>query len=268
MLLCFGLNGCATEMAYVNTQRPAEQVQKDKTDCQSIVDNSDYKDHDLKQKKFNQCMQDKGYNVVSQDQAQKTQGFTEVWINPKADFKAYEAILIKDVDLAQVKIDNTNVPDTKVAEEDINNLGEEMLKRFSQTLDAVIPVIPKGKEVTGKKVLYLSLKLNKISQTDIGANTALQVIGHFTPVPLPSAPQGGFSFAGEISDYATKEKLITISDEVKADKNASLVGTEKFEKWKNAYNVLDYWADHLAALIAKERGQEYKSKLRIKIIGL
>jgi hypothetical protein len=29
---------------------------------------------------------------------------------------------------------------------------------------------------------------------------------------------------------------------------------------------MDYWADHLAALLAKERGQKYKSQLKLKLI--
>jgi len=104
------LSGCATKMAYLNTQKPREEVKKDKADCQAVVDSSDFKNAGLKQKKFNQCMKDKGYNVVSQDKAEKIQGFMEFWIKPGADFKAYEAIFIDKVDLAQVKIKNTNIP--------------------------------------------------------------------------------------------------------------------------------------------------------------
>jgi hypothetical protein len=266
LFLCLGLGGCATETAYMNKEKPIEEVQKDKADCQSLVDGSDYSDADLKKNKFNQCMKDKGYEVTSLDKAQKMQGFAELWVKPGVDFKAYEAILIDRVNLEKVKIDNAHIPDLKVSDEDINNLGEEMFKRFSETLGVVMPVIQDRQEATGKKVLYLNLKLNKISHTNVGANAALQVVGHFTPIPLPSAPQGAFSFSGEISDYSSKEKLITVSDEIKSDKNASLVGTENFEQWKHAYNIMDYWADHLAALLAKERDQEYKSKLGIKLI--
>jgi hypothetical protein len=260
------LSGCATKMAYLNTQKPAEEVKKDKTDCQAVVDSSDFKDADLKQKKFNQCMKDKGYNVVSEDKAEKIQGFKELWVKPGADFKAYEAIFIDKVDLAQVKVKNTNIPGTKVTDQDINNLGVEMLKRFSKTLSVVMPVIPDKEEAAGKKVLYLSLKLNNISQTNVGLNAALEVAGHFTPVPLPGGPEGTFSFQGVIADYSGKEELITISDECKENKNASLAGLESFERWKHAYNIMDYWADHLAALLAKERGQKYKSQLGFKLI--
>lgn len=262
------LSGCATDMAYLNTQKPAEELKKDKAYCQSIVDASDFKDTDLQQRKFNDCMKDKGYNVVSQDQAEKIQGFKELWIKPGADFKAYEAIFIDKVDLSQVKIDNLHIPDTKVTDEDITNLGDEMLNRFSKALSIIMPIITDRGEATGKKVLYMNLRLTKIAQTNVGANTALQIAGHFSPIPLPDAPEGTFSFKAEITDYSDKEKLITISDEVKASKNSSLAGMEKFEKWKQAYNVIDYWADHLAALLAKQRNQEYKSSLRIKLIGL
>ena len=266
LVLTILLSGCATKMAYLNTQKPAEEVQKDKADCQSIVDASDFKEPDLKQKKFDQCMKEKGYNIVSEDQAEKVQGFKELWVKPGADFKAYEAIFIDKVDLAQVKVKNANIPDAKVTDEDINNLGEEMLKRFSKALNDVMPVISDKEEAAGKKVLFISLKLNNISQTNVGLSAALQVAGQFTPIPLPGGPEGTFSFEGITSDFTGKEKLITISDEVKSGKNSSLVGFEKFSHWQKAYNIMDYWADHLAALLAKERGQKYKSKLGIKIL--
>ncbi len=266
LALVMVLSGCATKMAYLNTQKPAEEVQKDKADCQAAVDASDFKDAGLKQKKFNQCMKDKGYNVVSEEKAQKIQGFTELWVKPGADFKAYEAIFIDQVDLSQVKVKNSKIPGTKVTDEDINNLGVEMLKRFSQNLSAIMPVISDKKEAAGKKVLFISLKLNNISQTNVGVNAAREVAGHFSPVPLPGGPEGTFSFTGVIADYSAEEKLITISDECKEGKNASLAGLENFEKWKHAHNVMDYWADHLAALLAKERGQKYKSRLGLKLI--
>jgi len=265
LTLMMFLSGCATKMAYLNTQKPPEEVKKDKADCQSIVDASDLKDPDLKQKKFNQCMKDKGYNVVSEDKAEKIQGFNELWVKPGADFKAYEAIFIDKVDLAQVKVKNTAIPDTKVTDGDINNLGEEMLKRFSNALGDVMYVIPDKAGTVGKKVLYISLKLNNISQTNIGLNAALQVAGHFSPVPLPGGPEGTYSFEGIIFDSSGKEKLITISDECKENKNSSLAGFENFSHWDHAYNIMDYWADHLAALLAKERGQKYQSRLGIKL---
>lgn len=89
--------------------------------------------------------------------------------------------------------------------------------------------------------------------------------GQFSRIPLPGGPEGTFSFEGVIEDFSSKEKLIIISDEVKSGKNSSLAGFEKFSQWQHAYNVMDYWADKLTALLAKERGQEYKSRLRIKL---
>lgn len=266
IIVTFILSGCAAKMAYLNTQKPPEEVKKDKADCQAVVDSSDFKDAGLKQKKFNQCMKDKGYNVVSEDKAEKIQGFAELWIKPGVDFKAYEAIFIDKVDLAQVKLKNTNIPNIKVSDKDINNLGEEMLKRFTKSLSVVMPVISDKEKAIGKKALCISLKLNNISQTNVALNATLEVAGHFSPVPLPGGPEGTYSFEGVIVDYSDKERLIVISDECEESKNASLAGLESFERWKHAYNIMDYWADHLAALLAKERGQKYKSKLGLKII--
>jgi len=261
------MSGCAAKMAYLNTQKPPEEVKKDKADCQAVADSSDFKDADLKQKKFNQCMKDKGYNVVSEDKAKKIQGFGELWIKPQADFKVYEAVYIDRVDLSQLKVD-MHLPGGKANEADINNLGEEMLKRFSKALGLVMPVMPDQKNAIGKKVLYVGLKLNKASRAQTGISTALQVAGHFTPpfTPLPDPPIGTFSFEAVFADYSSRDKLIIVSDECEKDENSSLVGLEKYERWKHAYNIMDYWSDHLAALLAKERGQKYKSRLGIKLV--
>jgi hypothetical protein len=129
-----------------------------------------------------------------------------------------------------------------------------------------MPVISDRKAAAGKKVLYIGLKLNNISQTNVGLSAALEVVGQFSPVPLPGGPEGAFSFEGEILDYSSKEKLITISDEVKSNKNSSFLGTENYSHWQKAYNILDYWADKLAALLARERGTKYESQLGIKIL--
>jgi len=263
--ICF-LSGCATKMAYLNTGKTAEEIRKDRDACESMVNASDLKDASLKKNKLNQCMQEKGYNVVSEDEAEKIQGFKELWINPGTDFKAYEVIFIDKVDVSRVKVDNMHIPDTKVTDEDINNLADQMSERFSKTLNAIMPVVSDKAEAAGKKALYISLKLNSIAPTNIGVSVALEVAGHMSGLPLPGPPEGLFSFEGRIADSLDNEKLITFSDEAKSDKNASLAGVENFQHWQHAYNIMDYWADHLAALLAKEREQKYKSQLKFKLI--
>jgi len=263
LFLALAFSGCATTTTYINTSKNSDEISKDKATCEAEVNASDFTDPDLRQNKFNQCMKDKGYNVVSEAQAEKIQGFKQLWIRPQAEFKAYEAIFIDKVDVSQAKANNKQ----KVTDQDIDNLGEQMLQRFSKTLNNVVPVISDKEQAAGKKILYLSLKLNNISQTDVGANVALKAVGFLLPVPapLPGAPEGAFSFEGTIIDSSGREKLITISDEVKSDKNSSLMGGDKFSPWQRAYNIMDYWADRLAALLAKERSQEYKSRLGLKL---
>jgi len=265
LLLMVIASGCASKMVYLNSGKPPEEVQKDKDDCQMQVDASDFKDTGLKQNKFEQCMKDKGYNVVSEDKAEEIQGFKGLWVNPQTDFKAYEAIFVDNVDLSEVKERKSSIPDSKITDEEINNLGVEMLKRFSKALDNIMPVISRREDAAGKKVLYVGLKLNNISQTNVGLSATLGVAGHFSPVPLPGGPEGTFSFEGVIEDFSEKERLITISDETKSSKNSAFVGGGNFSRWQKAYNIMDYWADHLAGLLAKLRGEAYKSKLRIKI---
>jgi len=266
LVLTLLLAGCATKMAYLSTYKSAEEFQKDKDACDAQVNASDFKDPSLKQKKFNQCMQEKGYKVVSEEKAGKIQGFNELRVSPGIDFKAYQVIFIDKVDISQAKVKNMQMPGTKVTDEDIVKLGEEMWERFSKTLNVVMPVVANQEDVRDQKALYISLKLRDIAQTNVGLNAALQVAGQLSNLPTPGGSEGLFSFEATITDFSTKEKLITISDETKSDRNASLAGLESFEKWKHAYNMMDYWVDHLAALLAKERGQKYKSRLGIKLV--
>jgi len=267
IMAVFLLSGCATKMAYLNTAKTAEETKNDKDACEAIANASDFKDPSLKQNKLNQCMQEKGYKVASEEEAEKIQGFQELWIKPGADFKAYEVIFMDKVDISRLQVENTHLPDSKVTDEDINNLAEQMLERFSKTLNAVMPVITDKEKATAKKALYISLKLNSIAQTNVGLNIALGAAGQVSGLPLPGGPEGTFSFEGAIADFSSREKLIAVSNESKSDKNAALMGLESFEKWKHAYNIMDYWADHLAALLAKERGAKYKSRLGFKLIG-
>jgi hypothetical protein len=268
-LLAFFSCGCATKMAYLNTQKSPEEIGKDRASCQMVVDFSDFKDAGLRQKKFNQCMKDNGYKVVSADKAQKLQGFLQVWIKQGIDYKAYDAVIIEKVDLSRIRVD-TQLPGFRASQKDINTLGEEMLRRFSASLNYVIPVITDIEKAKGKRVIYVSPRFTKAAQANISASVALQVVGQFTPsfVPLPDPPVGTYSFRVELSDYSSGEKLIIVSDECSDDKNASLAGIENYERWKHAYNIIDYWADHLAALLAKERGLKYKSRLGIWGTGI
>lgn len=261
------LNGCATtKMAYVNMQKTANQIHEDEIQCKAVIDASDFKDASLREKKFNQCMQERGYKFIPEKEVGRVKGFQEAWVNPDIDFKVYEAIFIEKVDVSQVKVKNMQVPGTKVTDEDIDNLGKEMSKRFLKILNVLMPVVTNEEMAAGSKALRLNLKLNDIARTNIGMNAALEILGHLTPVPIPVSSEGLFCFEGTITDFSSKEKLITILDKSKSDKNASLAGLESFQRWKHAYNTMDYWADCLAALLAQKRGQEYKSQLGLKLV--
>lgn len=262
LTLALGLSGCATKMAYLNTQKTGEEIKSDTAACEAAVNSSDFKNPALKENKINQCMQEKGYKVVSEEEAEKIQGFRELWVKPGIDLKAYEVAFIDKVDLSRLRAGSAQ----KIADEDIDTLGKEMLGRFVKALDSVVPVVTDKEKAAGKKALHISLKLNSAAATDIGMSAAFEAVGQMSSIPLPGAPEKMFSFEGAITDLSGEEKLITFTDEAKSDKNASFMGMENFERWKHACNIMDYWADHLAALVAKERGQEYKSRLGFKLI--
>jgi hypothetical protein len=154
------------------------------------------------------------------------------------------------------------VPGTKITDEDIDRLADRMLERFSKMLNVMMPVIPQ-EEAGRKKALRISLKLLDIACTNVGVNAALQAV----PIMyLPVSSKGLFSFESTITDFSTGEKLIAISDSTGSGKNSSMIGLEKFDKWKYTYNTMDYWADCLAKFLADKRGEPYKSQLKFKFI--
>lgn len=266
ILLCLGLYGCATtNMVYVNPEKTAKEIEADKRECQAIVDASDSKDEDLRQKKFNQCMKEKGYKPVPEKEVGRVKGFKETRVDPDTNFKVYEVIFIDKVDVSQVKVKNSDIAGSKVTDEDIDNLGQEMGERFSKTLNILMPVVTDKESASGKKALFLKLVLKDIAFANAGFNAVVQAASSVSRVPLPVSSEGLFSFEGTITDFSNTEKLITVSDESKSDKNASLVGFENFQRWQHAYNTMDYWADCLTSLLAAKRGQKYKSQLKMKV---
>ena len=259
------LGGCAANTVYVNPQKTAQEIKQDEEQCQAMVDASDFKKECLRDRKYDECMKDRGYKLVAEEKVNSVKGFKEAWVDPDTDFKVYEVLLIDNVDVSQAKVKNMQVPGSKVTDKDIDDLGQQMFERFSRILNAVLPVVSDKEEARGKKTLHLTLKLNDIAQTNVGMNAAMQVIP--LKVPLPFSSKGLFSFEGTITDFLSEKKLIAVSDKAKSDKNASLVGLENFEKWKHAYNTMDYWADCLAKLLSDKRGEPYKSQLKLKVIA-
>lgn len=262
----FFFAGCAgTKMVLVNPQKTADEIHEDETACHALAGNCD-EDGVECVKAYNQCMEEKGYKLTPEKKAGKVKGFQQAWINPDIDFKKYQAILIELVDVSQAKTRNLQVPGSKVTDADIEHLGQEMGKRFSEMLSVVLPVAD-WEKTAGKKVLYVRLVLKDIARPNVGFNAALQVASTVSRIPTgPLGSEGLFSFEGTITDFQTGEKLVTISDFVRHDKNASLIGIENFEKWQHAYNIMDYWADCLSRLLADKRGQSYKSRIKFKLI--
>ncbi len=265
-LVLFVVGGCATPKVYVNPQKTSEEISEDETGCRRDADAFNDAKESLKEKEYDRCMRAKGYKAVAASKAGRVKEFKNSWVNPDVDFKGYEAIIIDPVDVSEVKVKNMNVPGTKVTEADIDRLGNQMLDRFSRMLNVLMPVVSDASEARSKKTLRIHLVLKDIAQTNIGFNAALQVVSTVSGVPILVGSKGLFSFEGVLTDFASGEKLITVSDETRSGKNSSLGGIEGFEKWHYAYNTMDYWADCLAQLIAAKTGLKYKSQLKFKLI--
>lgn len=248
------LSACSTTpKTYENLSKTAAEDREDRARCSSSGE-------------YDSCMKQKGYKLVPKKDVGHVKGLKEVWVDPDIDFKAFEVIYLEDVDVSEVKVKNMQVPGNKVTPEEIDALGKQMFERFSKMLGSVMPVAYDKKEIEGRKAMTVSLKLKDIARTNIGINTALQAASTVSKIPIPISSQGSYSFECLISDLSTGEKLMTVSDEAKKDKNSSLAGLENFEKWKHAYNTMDFWADRLAGLIASKRGQAYQYKVKFKLV--
>lgn len=254
------LSGCATAgtKVFVNPEKTAQEMALDETECRKVTGVTE---EAASQTTYNQCMEERGYKLVPEKDAGRVKGFRQVWTDPNTDFEAYEVLVIDKVDVSEVKVKNMQVPGTKVTDEEIDSLGDQMQERFSNFLSAVIPVVSE-KEAIGKRALRLRMKLTDIACTNVGVNAALQAV----PVPyMPVSSKGLSSVEGDITDLSTGKKLVTMSDSTRAGKNSSLVGLEKFNKWKYTYETMDYWADCLAKFLAEKRGEPYKSQLNFKL---
>jgi hypothetical protein len=247
-------------MVYVNPEKTIQEMTLDETECQALADASGL-DRAGSSKEYSRCMQERGYKLVNEKNAKRVKGFQEVWVDPAVDFNVYGAVVIDRVDVSEVKVKNMQAPGTKITDEDIDRLAERMQEHFSTFVDAVIPVVTEA-EALGKRTLRIRLKLLDIACTNVGVNAALQAV----PVPyMPVSSKGLFSFEGTITDFSTGEKLATMADRTGSGKNSSLIGLEKFDKWKYAYATIDYWADCLAKFIADKQGKPYKTKLKFKL---
>ncbi|QAT16654.1 hypothetical protein BU251_02370 [Candidatus Velamenicoccus archaeovorus] len=257
------LAGCAANKVYVNPEKTIREMTLDETECRTVADASDLQDDAGRKKEYDRCMQQRGYRLVAEKNARRVKGFKEVWVDPLVDFKVYEAIVIDKVDVSEVQVMNMRgTPGTKVSDADIDRLAERMRDRFSVFLGAVLPVVPQ-EEAGKRKILRIRLSLLDIATTNIGVNIALQAV----PVPyMPVSSKGLFSFEGTITDFSSGKKLVTMADKTGSGKNSSLIGLEKFDKWKYAYETIDYWADCLAKFLADKRGEPYKSQLKFKFI--
>lgn len=239
ILLIVFLKGCVSTKAYIKPSRTPEQFRQDAEECR-------------KQEDYDKCMAKKGYRI----EANKVKAFDISWINPEAGFKKYEVIFIDQVDTSKVSLkdqlelealDNKVKPD----KEEVDAIAKYMRSRFAEVLNKVMPVELDKAASSGRKAMIIELKLDDLKGADPEADIA-------PPALIDSSvSKAEVSMECKITDAADAEELIyligTYGPEM-IDDNASILGTEGFDKWRGVYNTIDFWADSLAGLLAEKRG--------------
>lgn len=190
-------------------------------------------------------------------------GFKSSWVRPDVDFKAYNAIFIREVGIKDIKLGTSGVLDNEADKKEIENLATQMQKRFSDILNTVIHMEKDEKSLRNEKALMVHLRLTEVAGTDVGTNVATGLV-----IGL-GATNAALSMQCEIFDSITGELVISLKDKHEStgfEPNASWLGSEDLDKWQHAYNTMDLWADRLAKFLAKKRGQKYKSQLKSKLL--
>lgn len=181
------------------------------------------------------------------------EGFTNAWVDPKADFRSYEAAYIKGIDLRQVKCysladdGGTNTGDLDI--QTMEKIADEMYQRFYGMLAGILPMVRDEEEVKGRKAVAMTLKLD-------GALWEERL--------LQKMLSGAFEkdkdlyFECIICDNDTGAELATLIDRRRLEeKDIIAVVRNDLYKW---YSLMDIWADYLARFFAEKRGMGYQAR--------
>jgi hypothetical protein len=193
----------------------------------------------------------------------RIKGFKRTWVAPETNFKAYNVIFIEEVDTSNLEIDYDSPLDKKVTDEEVRNLAAALRDHFGKYLGNVIPVETSLMKLAGKQPLLIKLELTEIHPTNVAGNIASKAMIGF------DFSRATLGVLGTIKDGLTDKTLVIFYDlhlPTPIDGNRSLLGSESFDKWKDAYETMDLWGDRLSDFLAKKRGQEYKSPKKFRLL--
>lgn len=174
-----------------------------------------------------------------------------VYVNPKADFKAYDKILLEPVRIYAAK------------DSSLGKLPKEDLQRLVNYLDATLRENLKGSYAFVKEPGPGVMRMRVAITNAKGARVVMDTFSTLMPIGLAlsevkNLATGSHTAVGSVSiecealDGATGERLFGAVD---ARVGRKVTGKlDKFSKWRTANDAFDYWAERLKARLAEERG--------------
>ena len=167
-----------------------------------------------------------------------------VYINPKANWSKYNAIMIDSVSLWAAE--------DKLSAEDRQMITGLMYNALFDALAKNFAIV----KTPGMNVLRLRMALTEAEQSKVVLNLVTSVIPQLRVLTTvggmaadTSALVGEASAEGEILDSVTDERLAAAVDRQTGTK--ALIRGEKFSSWGDVQLACNYWADRIDQFLVK-----------------
>jgi hypothetical protein len=175
-----------------------------------------------------------------------------VYIDPKADFKAYKRVIVEPVKLyasSEHSMDNVALEDRQK----LLNYADAAIREHLAKDYAIV-------REPGPGVMRLRLALTEADSSYVVLDTVSTVLPiGLALAGLQTAATGSCSFVGsagaeaELQDSQTGKRLMAAVDRRVGGK---MTGQgDKFDEWRTVKNAVDYWADRLQTRLAEERAK-------------
>lgn len=175
-----------------------------------------------------------------------------VYVNPRANFKAYEKIMLDPVRIYATKDSSL----AKLPREDLQRLVNYLGATLREHLKTDYAIVNQA----GPGVMRLRVAITEAK----GAKVVLDTISTLVPMSLAiseakNLATGSHSAVGsaavecEALDSANNVRLFAAVDERVGRKITGQL--DKFEKWRTANDAFDYWAERLQTRLREERNK-------------
>lgn len=179
-------------------------------------------------------------------------GFAQSWVDAQADFKAYDEVYFRNVDLRGMSVkvydsDGDLVQD-RISQDTMQQLGLTIFRGFVEQLQGVVTVNMEDlevKDLKARKFLVVDLKISGTYETQEDRLLMKMIKGSAKP-PL------SLSLEGKVLDSVTEKEVITFSDQkdIAEISDTPFEASEDIEKFSD---LVGQWASYLKDFFAKKR---------------